>query len=73
MKKEFTVRKTDNLWKVNYFTISKYKYEEVEWYFQTLEDLCVFMEDHLDSLEEIESKEAFLGLFTYNKIDNSIN
>ena len=68
MKREFTVRKTDNLWKVNYFTISKYKYEEVEWYFQTLEDLCIFMEDHLDSLEEIESNK-----YTYSKPDSSIN
>ena len=68
MKREFTVRKTDNLWKVNYFTISKYKYEEVELYFQTLEDLCLFMEDHLDSLEEIESNK-----YTYSKPDSSIN
>ena len=32
-----------------------------EWLFQTLEDLCLFMEDHLNTLEEIES-----NLFTYN-------
>ena len=57
--KKFTVEKTDNLWKV--------KYDNNEWYFQTLEDLCVFMEDHLDTLEEIES-----NLFTYNN-DKSIN
>ena len=59
MNKKFTVEKTDSLWKV--------KYNENEWYFQTLEDLCLFMEDHLDTLEEIES-----NLFTYNN-DKSIN
>ena len=59
MNKKFTVEKTENLWKV--------KYNNNEWYFQTLEDLCVFMEDHLDTLEEIES-----NLFTYNN-DKSIN
>ena len=59
MNKKFTVEKTDSLWKV--------KYEENEWYFQTLEDLCIFMEDHLDSLEEIEN-----NLFSYNN-DKSIN
>ena len=57
--KKFTVEKTGSLWKV--------KYDNNEWYFQTLEDLCVFMEDHLDTLEEIES-----NLFTYNN-DKSIN
>ena len=57
--KKFTVEKTENLWKV--------KYEENEWYFQTLEDLCIFMEDHLDTLEEIE-----VNLFSYNN-DKSIN
>ena len=60
MNKKFTVEKTDNLWKV--------KYEENEWYFQTLEDLCFFMEDHLDTLGEIES-----NLFTYSNNDKSIN
>ena len=60
MNKKFTVEKTEsNLWKV--------KYDNNEWYFQTLEDLCLFMEDHLDTLEEIES-----NLFTYNN-DKSIN
>ena len=59
MNKKFTVEKTENLWKV--------KYNNNEWYFQTLEDLCIFMEDHLDTLEEIES-----NLFTYNN-DKSIN
>jgi len=59
MNKKFTVEKTESLWKV--------KYNENEWYFQSLEDLCLFMEDHLDTLEEIES-----NLFTYNN-DKSIN
>ena len=59
MNKKFTVEKTDSLWKV--------KYEENEWYFQSLEDLCLFMEDHLDTLEEIE-----VNLFSYNN-DKSIN
>ena len=59
MNKKFTVEKTDNLWKV--------KYDRNEWYFQTLEDLCVFMEDHLNTLEEIE-----VNLFSYNN-DKSIN
>ena len=60
MNKKFTVERTESLWKV--------KYNENEWYFQTLEDLCLFMEDHLDTLEEVES-----NLFTYNNNDNSIN
>ena len=59
MNKKFTVEKTDNLWKVNY--------NENEWLFQTLEDLCLFMEDHLDTLEEVE-----INLFSYNN-DKSIN
>ena len=59
MNKKFTVEKTDELWKV--------KYNNNEWYFQSLEDLCVFMEDHLDTLEEIE-----VNLFSYNN-DKSIN
>ena len=60
MNKKFTVEKTEsNLWKV--------KYNNNEWYFQSLEDLCVFMEDHLDTLEEIE-----VNLFSYNN-DKSIN
>ena len=59
MNKKFTVEKTENLWKV--------KYNNNEWYFQTLEDLCIFMEDHLDTLEEIE-----VNLFSYNN-DKSIN
>ena len=59
MNKKFTVEKTENLWKV--------KQNENEWYFQTLEDLCIFMEDHLDTLEEIE-----VNLFSYNN-DKSIN
>lgn len=57
--KKFTVEKTENLWKV--------KYEENEWYFQTLAELCLFMEDHIKEIEEIES-----NLFTYNN-DKSIN
>ena len=67
MNNKFTVEKIGDLWKVEHYTISKYKYEENEWYFQTLEDLSIFMEDHLDSLEEIKS-----NLFTYNN-DKSIN
>ena len=59
MNKKFTVEKTKSLWKV--------KYEENEWYFQSLEDLCLFMEDHLDALEEVEN-----NLFSYNN-DKSIN
>ena len=59
MNEKFTVEKTDSLWKV--------KYNENEWLFQTLEDLCIFMEDHLDTLEEIE-----VNLFSYNN-DKSIN
>ena len=59
MKKKFTVEKLNDLWKVNY--------KENEWLFQTLEDLCLFMEDHLDTLEEVEN-----NLFSYNN-DNSIN
>ena len=59
MNKKFTVEKTNKLWKV--------KYNENEWYFQTLEDLCFFMEDHLDTLEEIK-----VNLFSYNN-DKSIN
>ena len=59
MNKKFTVEKLNDLWKVNY--------NENEWLFQTLEDLCLFMEDHLDTLEEIE-----INLFSYNN-DKSIN
>ena len=59
MNKKFTVEKTESLWKV--------KYNENEWLFQTLEDLCIFMEDHLDTLEEIE-----VNLLSYNN-DKSIN
>jgi len=59
MNKKFTVEKINNLWKVNY--------KENEWYFQTLEDLSIFMEDYLSSLEEIES-----NLFSYNN-NESIN
>ena len=54
--KKFTVEKTENLWKV--------KYDNNEWYFQTLEDLCLFMEDHLDTLEQIKP---------FMISDNSIN
>ena len=56
MNKKFTVEKTENLWKV--------KYDNNEWYFQTLEDLCLFMEDHLDTLEQIKP---------FMISDNSIN
>ena len=56
MKKKFTVEKIDNLWKVDYYTISKYKYEEEEWLFQSLEDLSIFMEDYFDSLEKEEKE-----------------
>ena len=67
MKKKFTVEKIDNLWKVDYYTISKYKYEEEEWLFQSLEDLSIFMEDYFDSLEKEENE-----LLCYNN-DSSIN
>jgi len=63
MNKKFTVEKTEsNLWKV------KYNGNGIrnEWLFQTLEDVCLFMEDHLDTLEEIES-----NLSTFNNL--SIN
>jgi YHS domain-containing protein len=46
MNKKFQVEKTESLWKV--------KYEVHEWYFQSLEDLCLFMENHLDNLEKIK-------------------
>ena len=59
MNKKFTVEKLNDLWKVNY--------KENEWLFQTLEELCIFMEDYLDSLEEIQS-----NLFTF-KDNISIN
>ena len=53
MNKKFTITKQVGVWKCNY--------EREEWLFQTLEDLCIFMEDYLDSLEEIQSR-----MFTYN-------
>ena len=59
MNKKFTVEKINDLWKVNY--------EREEWFFQSLEDLSIFMEDYFDSLEEIE-----VNLFSYNN-DKSIN
>ena len=59
MNKKFTVEKLNDLWKC--------KYEDKEWIFQSLEDLCLFMEDYLDSLEEVE-----INLFSYNN-DKSIN
>ena len=61
MNEKFTVEKLNDLWKC--------KYDGNEWLFQTLKDLCIFMEDYLDTLEEVESN---LGMFTYNN-DNSIN
>jgi len=57
--KKFTVEKINDLWKVNY--------EREEWFFQSLEDLSIFMEDYFDSLEEIE-----VNLLSYNN-DKSIN
>ena len=59
MNEKFTVEKLNDLWKC--------KYDGNEWLFQTLEDLCLFMEDHLDTLEEIK-----VNLFSYNN-DKSIN
>ena len=59
MNEKFTVTKLDSVWQCNY--------EDNEWLFQTLEDLCVFMEDHLYTLEEIK-----VNLFSYNN-DKSIN
>ena len=59
MNKKFTITKLNSVWKCNY--------EREEWLFQTLEELCIFMEDYLDSLKEIQS-----NMFTFN--DNiSIN
>ena len=65
MKKKFTVEKINDLWKVNY--------ENEEWMFQSLEDVSIFMEDFLDSLEET-AKELYneCGFQYYNK-DKSIN
>ena len=40
--------------------------------YETLEDLCLFMEDHLYSLKEIVSIKNGIGIFTYNN-DKSIN
>ena len=59
MNKKFTVEKVNDLWKVNY--------EREEWFFQSLEDLSIFMEDYFDSLKEIE-----INLLSYNN-DKSIN
>ena len=56
MKKKFTVEKINDLWKVEHYTISKYKYKEEEWLFQSLEDLSIFMEDYFDSLEKEEKE-----------------
>ena len=62
--KKFTVEKTEsNLWKVKYSGGGIRN----EWLFQTLEDLCLFMEDHIKEIEETES-----NMFTFNN-DNSIN
>ena len=52
MNNKFTITKLNNVWKCNC--------EDNEWIFQTLEELCIFMEDYLDSLEEIQS-----NMFTY--------
>ena len=60
MNKKFTVEKLNDLWKC--------KYDGNEWLFQTLEDLCLFMENYLDELKEIQS-----NMFTYNIPDSSIN
>ena len=64
MSKKFTVEKENTLWKV--------KYDGNEWIFQTLEDLCLFMEDHLDSLEKVVSIKNPFAFFSY-KEDKSIN
>ena len=62
--KKFTVEKTEsNLWKVKYDGGGIRN----EWLFQTLEDLCLFMEDHIKEIEETES-----NMFTFNN-DKSIN
>ena len=64
MNKKFTVEKTEsNLWKVKYSGGGIRN----EWLFQTLEDLCLFMEDHIKEIEETES-----NMFTFNN-DKSIN
>ena len=62
--KKFTVEKTEsNLWKVKYSGGGIRN----EWLFQTLEDLCLFMKDHIKEIEETES-----NMFTFNN-DKSIN
>jgi len=60
MNKKFTITKLDSVWKCNY---EKHGWSggDNEWLFQTLEELCIFMEDYLDSLEEIQS-----NMFTFN-------
>ena len=59
MNKKFTITKLDSVWKCNY---EKHGWGgDNEWLFQTLEELCIFMEDYLDSLEEIQS-----NMFTFN-------
>ena len=53
MNNKFTITKLNSVWKCNC--------EDNEWIFQTLEELCIFMEDYLDSLKEIQS-----NMFTFN-------
>jgi len=66
MNNKFTITKLNNVWKCNYESHT-WDGGKNEWIFQTLKELCIFMEDYLDSLEEIQS-----NMFTFN--DNiSIN
>ena len=64
MNEKFTVEKLNDLWKC--------KYDGNEWLFQTLEDLCLFMEDYLNSIKDVKTKDFVNSLFSYNK-DKSIN
>ena len=64
MNEKFTVEKLNDLWKC--------KYENEEWIFQSLEDLCIFMEDYLNSIKDVKTKDFVNSLFSYNN-DKSIN
>jgi len=59
MNEKFTITKLDSVWQCNY--------EDNEWLFQTLEDLCLFMENYLDELKEIQD-----NMFTFHN-NTSIN
>ena len=65
MNKKFTVERVNDLWKVNY--------ENEEWLFQSLEELGVFMEDFMNSLEETAKEMYDECGFQYYNNDKSIN